>query len=176
MAFYYDFKTVFLCEDYFEARKYANIIIFHKKSNLKPAKILYMKNFTLLNIFFLIGFASIAQNGVVEKVDDEKEFIFTSKDKDYLQYWHYEQILQMDLTENGRDGYLSLLNYYTYKMSRLGLSKYGYTDAERKTKFDALVIKLNGEMKDLLNTHDYKIHEESFKKIIKLVYDKRNWK
>lgn len=134
-----------------------------------------MKHFLLLNIFLLIGFTSMAQSTTVEKANDEKEQIFSSKDKDYLQYWHYEQILQMDLTENERDGYLSLLNYYTYKMSSLGSSKYKYTDAERKTKFDELVVRLNNEMKELLNTHDYKIHEESFKKIIKIVYDKRGW-
>ena len=30
-------------------------------------------------------------------------------------------------------------------------------------------------MKELLNPHDYKIHEDSFKKIIQLVYNKRGW-
>lgn len=135
-----------------------------------------MKHFILLNIFLLVGQISVAQQPVVEYVNNEKEQIFTSKDKDYLQYWHYEQILKMDLTDEGRDGYLSLLNYYTYKMSRLGLARYGYTDAERKEKFDELVDKLNADMKDLLSPKDYKIHEESFKKIIQIVYDKRNWK
>lgn len=81
----------------------------------------------------------------------------------------------MDLTEDERDGYLSLLNYYTYKMSSLGSSKYNYTDSERKIKFDEFVVKLNKEMKELLNPHDYKIHEDSFKKIIQLVYNKRRW-
>lgn len=30
-------------------------------------------------------------------------------------------------------------------------------------------------MKDLLNPHDYEIHQESFKKIVQIVYDKRHW-
>lgn len=81
----------------------------------------------------------------------------------------------MDLNQEGRDDYLSLLNYYTYKMSRLGLKKYGYTDAERKAKFDGLVDDFNEDMEDLLSPADYKIHQESFKKIEKLVYDKRDW-
>ena len=133
-----------------------------------------MKYFLVLSIF-LFGLVCMAQEPIVEKVNNESEHIFTSKDKDYLQYWHYEQILKMDMTEDGRDGYLSLLNYYTYKMSRLGLAKYNYTDSERKTKFDELVNKLNADMRDLLSPSDYKIHEESFKKITQLVYDKRNW-
>ena len=134
-----------------------------------------MKSLLIIGISLLINFTSLAQNAEVANENDKNEEIFSSKDKDYLQYWHYEQILQMDLTENERDGYLSLLNYYTYKMSSLGSSKYNYTDSERKIKFDELVVKLNKEMKELLNPHDYKIHEDSFKKIIQLVYNKRGW-
>ncbi|WP_139854044.1 hypothetical protein [Aequorivita sinensis] len=134
-----------------------------------------MKSLLIIGISLLINFTSLAQNAEVANENDKNEEIFSSKDKDYLQYWHYEQILQMDLTEDERDGYLSLLNYYTYKMSSLGSSKYNYTDSERKIKFDELVVKLNKEMKELLNPHDYKIHEDSFKKIIQLVYNKREW-
>ncbi|WP_310994030.1 hypothetical protein [Aequorivita marina] len=134
-----------------------------------------MKYVLLLSIVFCFSLSSIAQ----EKADDEyayeTEIIFSSQDKDYLQLWHYEQLLQMSLNQEGRDNYLSLLNYYTYKMSRLGLKKYGYTDAQRKQKFDGLVKSLNADMKDLLSKADYKIHKDSFKKIVKLVYDKRNW-
>lgn len=134
-----------------------------------------MKSLLIIGISLLINFTSLAQNAEVANENDKNEEIFSSKDKDYLQYWHYEQILQMDPTEDERDGYLSLLNYYTYKMSSLGSSKYNYTDSERKIKFDELVVKLNKEMKELLNPHDYKIHEDSFKKIIQLVYNKRGW-
>ncbi|WP_313112624.1 hypothetical protein [Aequorivita sediminis] len=135
-----------------------------------------MKSLLIISISLFINFTSLAQNADVVSENDKTEEIFSSRDKDYLQYWHYEQILQMDLTEEERDGYLSLLNYYTYKISSLGSSKYNYTDSERKTKFDELVVKLNKEMKELLNPHDYQIHEDSFRKIIQLVYNKREWK
>lgn len=134
-----------------------------------------MKYIILLNILFCFSLNSSAQEKVADENPFETEMIFTSKDKDFLQLWHYEQVLQMKLDQEGRDNYLALLNYYTYKMSRLGLKKYGYTDAERKVKFDALVEHLNSDMKDLLNSSDYEVHKESFKKIEKLVYDKRNW-
>ena len=74
-----------------------------------------MKSLLIIGISLLINFTSLAQNAEVANENDKNEEIFSSKDKDYLQYWHYEQILQMDLTEDERDGYLSLLNYYTYK-------------------------------------------------------------
>lgn len=134
-----------------------------------------MKYIILLNLLFCFSLNSLAQEKLDKENDYETEVIFSPQDKDYLQLWHYEQIVQMKLGAEGRDNYLSLLNYYTYKMSRLGLKKYGYTDAERKVKFDDLVDKLNADMKDLLKPADYTVHKESFKKIEKLVYDKRNW-
>lgn len=134
-----------------------------------------MRYILLFSILFSFSLNSLAQEKTADENPFETELIFTSQDKDYLQLWHYEQVLQMDLNQEGRDNYLSLLNYYTYKMSRLGLKKYGYTDAERNAKFDGLVDDLNADMKDLLSPADYKIHKESFKKIEKLVKDKRNW-
>ncbi|MGO3184325.1 MAG: hypothetical protein ACTIJ9_15975 [Aequorivita sp.] len=134
-----------------------------------------MKYVLLVSIVFCFSLNSQAQEKAVDENPFETELIFTSQDKDYLQLWHYEQVLQMDLDQEGRDNYLSLLNYYTYKMSRLGLRKYGYTDGERNEKFNDLVDDLNADMKDLLSPTDYKIHKESFKKIEKLVKDKRDW-
>lgn len=106
--------------------------------------------------------------------DDPKE-IFTSKDKDFLQRWHYEQILKMEITEKGRDEYFSRLNQFTYKMSRLGLPKYHYTDLERKHEFEKLVDKLDAAMKKTLSPNNYIIHHESFEHIERIVYEKRNW-
>lgn len=102
-----------------------------------------MKQFLIACVFLLLFSNGFAQEKMVDQKTNDSEQIFTSKDKDYLQLWYYEQLLKMDLNEESRDGYLSLLNYYTYKMSRLGLPKYKLTDSERKKKFDELVVKLN---------------------------------
>lgn len=134
-----------------------------------------MKYIVLLSIIFGFSLNTLAQEKPYQKDEYVTAIIFSPQDKDYLQLWHYEQVLQMTLDQQGRDNYLALLNYYTYKMSRLGLAKYNYTDSERKEKFDDLVNNLNADMKDLLSASDYKIHKESFKKIEKLVYDKREW-
>ncbi len=134
-----------------------------------------MKQLIFSSFICLFCLTSFAQETITESRDHEDEQIFTSKDKDYLQYWHYEQVLKMDLSEDERDGYLSHLNYYVFKMSRLGLAKYGYTETERKEKFDALVVRLNEDMKDFLSPDDYEIHEESFDTIVQIVYEKRDW-
>lgn len=134
------------------------------------------KPFILLNILFLLTLNAFANKMDVElDINDKTEEIFTSKDKDYLQLWHYEEVLKMDINEEDCDEYFSRLNQYTYKMSRLGLPEYNYTDAERKYKFDELADKLDASMKKTLSPSNYIIHHESFDKIEHIVYEKRNW-
>jgi len=134
------------------------------------------KHSILASIFFLITIISFGNEGDIKlDLNDEKEEIFTSKDKDFLQQWHYQQILKMEITENERDEYFSRLNQFTYKMSRLGLPKYYYTDAERKHEFERLVAKLDAAMKNSLSPSNYIIHHESFDRIEDIVYEKRNW-
>ncbi|MDC7998052.1 hypothetical protein [Gilvibacter sediminis] len=103
------------------------------------------------------------------------EPIFTDKDKSFLRLWYYEQVLKMNLEEDQQDDYYTLLTFYTYKMTKLALPKYGYTDAEQKQKFDELTARLNADMKDFLSPENYKIHVESFSNIMDKVYAKRGW-
>jgi hypothetical protein len=135
-----------------------------------------MKTGKLLITIALLLITSLninAQDSHVDAVDSEK--IFTPKDRDFIQLWYYDQVLKMDLNQKGRDDYSSLLSYYTYKMGRLRLAKYNYTDKEMKAEFDKLVRNLNLEMKDFLSDKDYKIHVKSFKKIEDVVYEKKYW-
>lgn len=134
------------------------------------------RHIIITGLLFLFTFTTFAKEGNMEfEVNDTEEKIFTSKDKDYLQQWHYEQILKMDISEKERDNYFAVLNNYTYKMSKLGSPKFDYTDAERNQKFDALAEKLKVEMKENLSPENFQIHYESFGKIKELVYEKRHW-
>lgn len=134
------------------------------------------KPFILLSTLFLLALNVFAnETNVKLDINDETEEVFTSKDKAFLQLWHYDQVLKMDLNEQDRDEYFSMLNQCTYKMSRLGLPEYQYTDAERKFKFDELADKLDTSMKKTLSESNYIIHEESFNRIEDIVYEKRNW-
>lgn len=110
-----------------------------------------------------------------EIAPDGRQLLFTSKDKDFLQLWFYEQVLKMSLDSEGRDDYASLLTYYTYRMSRITLPKYEYTEAEQKEEFDRLARQLDEEMQDFLNEKDYQVHLESWTKIEDKVYQKRGW-
>lgn len=135
---------------------------------------------SFIKVAFIIGFLCFgsfsltAQNTVTETTENVQ--LFTDKDKDFFQLWYYDQVLKMQLSEQGREDYLALLQYYTYKMTRLGYAKYEYTDKEQKAKFDSLVDSMEVEMKDLLSATNYKIHTESFKEIEDAVYKKKDWK
>lgn len=128
---------------------------------------------SIISFFTVNSFASEVSNETDTERKTEK--IFTSKDKDYLQLWHYDQVLKMDLSEELRDDYFAVLNSYTYKMSKLGLSEHHYTESERKHEFEKMADKLDAIMKRTLNPSNYIIHDESFDKIEHIVYEKRNW-
>ncbi len=134
------------------------------------------KPFIFFSILFLLAL-NVFSNEIYVNVNlnDDRVESFTSKEKDFLQLWHYDQVLKMDLNEQDRDEYFSMLNQYTYKMSRLGLPQYHNTDAERKFKFDELADKLDASMKKTLSKGNYIIHHESFDQIEHIVYKKRNW-
>ena len=134
-----------------------------------------MKYFKLLLVVFLLFSSApvvMAQDLVAK---EEIKPIFTDKDKDFLQLWYYEQVLKMDLDEEARYDYLGLLTYYTYKMRRLSHPKYNYTDEEQKMKFREIVQRLDTEMQDYLSEGNYKIHKESFGRIIAKVNEKKGW-
>lgn len=134
-----------------------------------------LQHIILASIFLFTSIYAFAGNYSEANDKNKTEAIFTSKDKDFLQQWHYEQVLTMDLNEEDRDTYFSHLNHYTYKMSRLGLPKYQYNSTERKEKFDELVNELNLEMKNTLSSNNYSLHLKAFSKIEYIVCKKRNW-
>lgn len=131
----------------------------------------------ILFIFLLTPIVSLnaQESDVIVETLEEKEDLFSSKDKDFLQMWFYEQVLEMNLTADQKEAYYTNLLYYTYKMSKLGLRKYGYTDEELKMKFDEQVEKLNNEMKEFLTEEQIIMHVSNFGNIVDKVYAKKNW-
>lgn len=133
------------------------------------------KHIIITVILFTLSFNAFAKISDANYTGDNPKEVFTAKDKDYLQLWHYDQVLKMDLNEEARDEYFSLLNQYTFNMSNLGLPKYSYTKAERKQAFEKLAKELDADMKKHLSAENYSIHQTSFDMIEQIVYEKRNW-
>ncbi|MBV1924140.1 MAG: hypothetical protein KUG68_08940 [Flavobacteriaceae bacterium] len=89
-----------------------------------------MKSFKLLILALLmlpISNANAQEKDQVKDTEDKIKPLFTSKDKDFMQMWFYEQVLEMDLSEIQKEEYYSNLTYHVFKMSKLQLPKYGYT-------------------------------------------------
>lgn len=128
-----------------------------------------------ITAILLLMFISVSAQAQEEKVK-EKVKIFTSGEKDNLQFFFKEQVDKMKLSEDLRDDYYGIILYYTNKMGRIGNKDKGYTEAEKKTKLDAMVIQLNDEAKEILTKEQYQIHKESFGKIITSVYNRKGWK
>ena len=128
-----------------------------------------------LIIFLLLPLGTVNAQEKDNANENEKENLFSSKDKDFLQMWFYEQVLEMNLSEDQKEEYYTNLLYHTYKMSKLELKKYGYTDEEVKLKFDEQVKKLNSEMKEFLTKEQYEMHVTNFGTIVEKVYSKKNW-
>lgn len=133
------------------------------------------KQFILASIFSLLSLSLFAKETAIDELGDKTEEVFTAKDKSFLQQWHYDQVLRMELNEEQRDAYHARLSQYAFKMSSLGLPKYSYTNTERKQKFNKLVEELDITMKDLLSSNNYAIHQEAFNQILDMVYVKRDW-
>lgn len=155
-----------------KAQKY-NIGLSFPKS-IKSSK-MKTRHSILISILLLLTLNAFAKDLSIKEDNHKPEEIFTSKDKDFLQLWHYDQILKMELNEKDRDEYFSRLNQYTFNMSSLGLAKYSFTDHERQQAFKNLADKLDADMKKYLSPENYTIHLETFNKIEHIVYEKRNW-
>ncbi|MBL0682337.1 hypothetical protein [Aquimarina mytili] len=135
-----------------------------------------MKNYFtgLLLLVFISAFGQTQEEKLQERQKNKVE-IFESNEKDNLQVFVAGEVDKMKLTEDLRDDYYGILLYYTNKMGRIGDKNKGYTEAEMKTKFDAMVIQLNDEVKEFLTDEQYKIHRESFGKIVTSVYNRKGW-
>ncbi|WP_106795196.1 hypothetical protein [Aquimarina sp. Aq78] len=133
---------------------------------------------TITGILLLVAVSAFGQTQEEKKQEGEKNKtqIFTSGEKDNLQFFFKEQVDKMKLSEDLRDDYYGIILYYSNKMGRIGNKDKGYTEAEKKTKLDAMVIQLNDETKEILTKEQYQIHKESFGKIITSVYNRKGWK
>ncbi len=132
----------------------------------------------ILTVFALLSFASLNAQTQKEKLEERqknKVEIFTSDENDNLQFFVDEQVEKMKLSENLRDDYYMILGYHTNKMGRLDDKDAQLSEKEVKNKFQAMIQKLDKDMKEILTEDQFNIHQESFSKIVTSVYNRRGW-
>lgn len=133
------------------------------------------KKLITLCVFTLL-FVGVYGQKTQKELEREKNKVemYTSKEKDNLQRWFYEEVNKMGLSETERESYYSILLSHTYDMGRLDDHDKDFTDEERPGELHKIVKKMNAKIKELLTTEQYILHLESFDKILYSVNRKRN--
>lgn len=132
--------------------------------------------FLITGLCFLFALNGFAQNNSKQKkIEDRKVDIFSDEERANLQLHFYDKIKEMNLTEGVEEDYYGILSHYVFDMQRLDDKDKDFTESERKTKLEALVVKMNGKIKDLLPDDKFKMHLKTFNDILKSVYLRNNW-
>ena len=117
------------------------------------------KYFLLLMMILLVGLNSYAQE---YSKAERKVQIFTPDEKDNLQMWFHKEIHAMDFTEEELDEYYAVVFYYISKISRLDDLDKGYTAAEFKVELNKLLAKQDADIKEMLTSDRYEIHNKTY--------------
>jgi hypothetical protein len=117
------------------------------------------KYFLLLMMILLVGLNSYAQE---YSKAERKVQIFTPDEKDNLQMWFHKEIHAMDFTEEELDEYYAVVFYYISKISRLDDLDKGYTAAEFKVELNKLLAKQDADIKGMLTSDRYEIHNKTY--------------
>ena len=114
--------------------------------------------------FFTVS-SALAQNSASTENENNKVQLFSSEERDNLQFWINDEIDKLGLSPKERDEYVSVILYYTVKISRLDDHDMGYEKDEILERFEELMNKMHAEMKTLLNADRYEQHLEIFKEL-----------
>ncbi|WP_350286135.1 hypothetical protein [uncultured Croceitalea sp.] len=133
---------------------------------MKPTTI----SFLLLTLFTL---SSLHSQETAQKNETD---LFTTTERDSLQLWFYDRATVMGLKDNQRDEFYNIVLYHTFKMKALEKKEKGYSPEEIRTKFEALLKKQNTEVRAMLTEKQYAYYLETYDKMLKDVYKRKNWK
>ncbi|WP_053972395.1 hypothetical protein [Mangrovimonas sp. ST2L15] len=134
----------------------------------------------IFKFFLLLFFVLIAQNGFSQKKSAKQlareeykvDTLITQEERWNRQVWFNDQVEKMNMNDDLRDDYNSIIGYHYYKVSRLNDLDQNLSLPEMKEKFDDEIKKLNIEAKGLLSEEQYQIHLESVETFVHSVYRK----
>lgn len=105
--------------------------------------------------------------------EKNKVEIFTPTERDNLQIWFHKKVDRMNLSEDDREEYFSVLLYYISKMTRLDDKGKDLTKKEIIKKYNELLTKQNKEVKEILSEDNYKKHIQNWDMLIEFVKNKK---
>ncbi|MGY0392678.1 hypothetical protein ACW5R3_09010 [Bizionia sp. KMM 8389] len=137
---------------------------------MKASQILCLGLFLMV---FSTGFSQSRSVKDAELQEAKVDTVYSVQERANIQRWFYERVNEMKLKPEVRDDYDRIVNNYVFQMGRLNDSDHDFTRDEIHEKFNALVDRMNNEIKPILTSDQYINHLENFGQIQRSVY--RRW-
>ena len=134
-----------------------------------------MKNLkTALGILIcVVSFNMHAQE--METTETKPKEVFTSQERDSLQFWFYDRATVMGVKGEQREEFYNIVLYHSYKMKNLAKPSKGYTSQELKVKVEEVLEKQHAEVRALLDEEQYRYYLNTMNKIMAEVFKRRGW-
>lgn len=126
-----------------------------------------------LNLVLVIPLLIIS-NAVYSQKSNE-ELFYSIEENEYIKKWFSQEVEIMKMTDEVKEVYYDIILKYTSEMESLGNEKEKYTSEDFKIKLSSIVDEMNLNVKEILTTHQYKIHEKNFNIILWNIKIKKGW-
>ncbi len=106
---------------------------------------------------------------------DYKVDIFSYQEKELQQLWYEDRMDLMKLKGELREDYRNIVEYHSYKMSRLDDMDKKSEDIKIPKLFQKQLTMLHDDVRSILNNEQFEIHKKSWEAIVNAVYRRKNW-
>lgn len=108
--------------------------------------------------------------------ENNEELFYSIEENEYIKDWFSQEVESMQMTDEVKEVYYDVIIKYTSKMDELGDEEENYSSEDFRVKLSSIVDEMNLNMKEVLTTSQYKIHEKNFKLILWNIKIKKGWK
>ncbi|MFD1292381.1 hypothetical protein ACFQ5N_00920 [Lutibacter holmesii] len=107
--------------------------------------------------------------------ENNEELFYSIEENEYIKDWFSQEVESMQMTDDVKEAYYDVIIKYTSKMDELGDEEENYSSEDFRVKLSSIVDEMNLNMKEVLTTSQYKIHEKNFKLILWNIKIKKGW-
>lgn len=108
--------------------------------------------------------------------ENNEELFYSIEENEYIKDWFSQEVESMQMTDEVKEVYYDVIIKYTSKMDELGDEEENYSSEDFRVKLSSIVDEMNLNMKEVLTTSQYKIHEKNFELILWNIKIKKGWK
>jgi hypothetical protein len=110
-----------------------------------------------------------------ERQERTVDTIFSEEEKIDLLFWYHDHVKKMNLNQDDKDLYNSILDNHFNKIKRLDDKDSELTEEERKDEISNIIKAMNSKLKPILSQKNYAEHLSVVNGITKMIYKKHNW-